>query len=199
MVASVTEYEMISDLDGSGLIDRKTKKYTRAVDAEYSEHSWCPTCSQHWPGLPSVFVCVEDGFAVVDSKVVRMRKLELRLFSSLVENAGRYMQRDDLVADAYFDKPDADTPDARIISVVMTGLRKMLEGTRYCIASRPRYGYRFVLREVETEVAKKELEQARREKAAWKRIRAEQTAGKNLARASGALPAEARRLKRTVH
>ena len=198
---SVRRDEHMAESDGFHLLG-KDGRSTVPVDAEFSAFTYCPVCAQQWPGQPAAFVCLDEGFAVLDGKVLHLRQLELRLLAALIDNAGRFALPAVLVEQAYYDRPDADQPKHRIVSVVFTKLRAELKRTRYVIDSRPRYGYRLTTKDIADGLRTREREQRERETVAWREMQDAERATKALTKVRGEAARTLGRLKakkRVIH
>lgn len=153
-------------LDGAVTV-RTGKHYNLPIDAEWAEHACCPLCLSKWPTMPELYVSLEHGIAIADGRKLSLPQQQLRFLYALVAAEGRFIPSEEIVAAAYFDRPECDQPSLRVVTVALTYLRASIKKTRYRIQSKVGYGYRITTRDAMEAEAINDKEQRKREAMAW--------------------------------
>lgn len=73
---------------------------------------------------------------------------EIRLIELLARREGQTLTKDCLLHGMYFDRPDCDWPELKIIDVFVCKLRRKLEGTPHEIETVWGLGYRYVRKQI---------------------------------------------------
>lgn len=102
----------------------------------------CPYCGEETNAYEGIYVDTETNTVFIDGKRLDLTRRESELFSAIYSIVPRVARISFLMDYIYGLNPETDDPDANILKVFMTRIRKKLKPTRFEIETIWGIGYR---------------------------------------------------------